>query len=167
MLAEGIACKTPVIGAISGAPKALFLLMSESWFPEPSEATNLATVPDGVETVAKTLNEAITHALKEDWEATRYVRQRSAGQFCMPIARCISRLATRMRHFVFVSFKFSAVAADDSIFQCHAQASGASYIFDGQCHMYGWTFRMRMKRWIMHDGFQKSTCDATGSCGLP
>jgi len=36
---------------------------------EPPETTDLATVPKGIKTLGKTLNEAITRCLQDDWKA--------------------------------------------------------------------------------------------------
>merc|ERR1712032_355310 len=63
---ECMACKTPVIGANSGGPKDFVTADVGELVAEPPETTDLATVPAGIETLAKTLNEAITRALKQD-----------------------------------------------------------------------------------------------------
>merc|ERR1712045_278016 len=76
---ECMACKTPVIGANSGGPKDFVSADVGELVAEPSETTDLATVPDGVETLGKTLNEAITRALKEDWKASK-------GEACIKLA---------------------------------------------------------------------------------
>merc|ERR1719436_838594 len=76
---ECMACKTPVIGANSGGPKDFVSADVGELVAEPPETTDLATVPDGVETLGKTLNEAITLALKEDWKAKK-------GEACIKLA---------------------------------------------------------------------------------
>merc|ERR1712241_563352 len=65
---ECMACKTPVIGANSGGPKDFVVPEVGELVTEPPETTDLSTVPAGVETLGKTLNEAITRSLKEDWK---------------------------------------------------------------------------------------------------
>merc|ERR1712217_259181 len=76
---ECMACKTPVIGANSGGPKDFVTKEVGELVAEPPETTDLATVPDGVETLGKTLNEAITRSLKEDWKASK-------GEACIKLA---------------------------------------------------------------------------------
>jgi len=66
-----MACKTPVIGANSGGPKDFVSPDVGELVAEPPETTDLATVPAGIETLAKTLNEAITRSLKENWKETK------------------------------------------------------------------------------------------------
>merc|ERR1712178_584450 len=68
---ECMACKTPVIGANSGGPKDFVSGEVGELVAEPPETTDLATVPAGVETLGKTLYEAVTRALKEDWKKTK------------------------------------------------------------------------------------------------
>merc|ERR1712217_40817 len=68
---ECMACKTPVIGANSGGPKDFVTNAVGELVPEPPETTDLATVPRGVETLGKTLDEAITRALNEDWKTKK------------------------------------------------------------------------------------------------
>merc|ERR1719386_681919 len=62
---ECMACKAPVIGANSGGPKDFVTTDVGELIAEASETTDLATVPLGVETIGKTLNEAISRSLKE------------------------------------------------------------------------------------------------------
>merc|ERR1712045_372722 len=76
---ECMACKTPVIGANSGGPKDFVTTDVGELVAEPPETTDLATVPDGVETLGKTLNETITRSLKEDWKASK-------GEACIKLA---------------------------------------------------------------------------------
>merc|ERR1712232_1487040 len=68
---ECMACKTPVIGANSGGPKDFVTPDVGELVAEPPETTDLATVPNGVETLGKTLNEAISRSLKEDWKKSK------------------------------------------------------------------------------------------------
>merc|ERR1712113_531856 len=68
---ECMACKTPVIGANSGGPKDFVTKEVGELVPEPPETKDLSTVPLGVETLGKTLAEAISRALKENWKQTR------------------------------------------------------------------------------------------------
>lgn len=68
---ECMACRTPVIGANSGGPKDFVSAPVGELVAEPPETTDLATVPAGVETLSKTLAEAITRALKEDWKTSK------------------------------------------------------------------------------------------------
>merc|ERR1712039_65632 len=76
---ECMACKTPVIGANSGGPKDFVSADVGELVAEPPETTDLATVPDGVETLGKTLYEAISRSLKEDWKKTK-------GEACIKLA---------------------------------------------------------------------------------
>merc|ERR1712118_657825 len=76
---ECMACKTPVIGANSGGPKDFVTTDVGELVAEPSETTDLATVQLGIETLGKTLTEAITRALKEDWKAKK-------GAACIKLA---------------------------------------------------------------------------------
>jgi glycosyltransferase involved in cell wall biosynthesis len=68
---ECMACRTPVIGANSGGPKDFVSPPVGELVAEPPETTDLATVPAGVETLGKTLTEAISRALKEDWKKSK------------------------------------------------------------------------------------------------
>merc|ERR1712217_473731 len=68
---ECMACRTPVIGANSGGPKDFVSEPVGELVPEPPETSDLATVPAGVVTLGKTLNEAITRSLKENWKAKK------------------------------------------------------------------------------------------------
>merc|ERR1719394_1463203 len=68
---ECMACKTPVIGANSGGPKDFVTTEVGELVAEPPETTDLSTVPNGVKTLGKTLNEAITRSLKEDWKKVK------------------------------------------------------------------------------------------------
>merc|ERR1719265_1600776 len=68
---ECMACKTPVIGANSGGPKDFVSPAVGELVSEPPETHDLNTVPLGVETLGKTLNEAITRSLSEDWKTTK------------------------------------------------------------------------------------------------
>merc|ERR1712087_1074978 len=54
---ECMACKTPVIGANSGGPKDFVSPDVGELVAEPPETTDLSTVPNGVETLSKTLTE--------------------------------------------------------------------------------------------------------------
>lgn len=76
---ECMACKTPVIGANSGGPKDFVTPDVGELVAEPPETTDLSTVPNGVATLAVTLTEAISRALKEDWKATK-------GAACIKLA---------------------------------------------------------------------------------
>jgi glycosyltransferase involved in cell wall biosynthesis len=76
---ECMACKTPVIGANSGGPKDFVTPDVGELVTEPPETTDLSTVPDGVVTLSKTLTEAISRALKEDWKASK-------GEACIKLA---------------------------------------------------------------------------------
>jgi len=76
---ECMACKTPVIGANSGGPKDFVSAEVGELVTEPPETTDLSTVPDGVVTLSKTLNEAITRALKDNWKASK-------GAACIKLA---------------------------------------------------------------------------------
>merc|ERR1712083_1212584 len=68
---ECMACKTPVIGANSGGPKDFVTADVGELVAEPPETTDLATVPAGIETLAQTLNEAISRSLKENWKESK------------------------------------------------------------------------------------------------
>merc|ERR1712146_65253 len=68
---ECMACRTPVIGANSGGPKDFVSPEVGELVAEPPETTDLATVPDGVVTLGKTLAEAISRSLKEDLKTTK------------------------------------------------------------------------------------------------
>merc|ERR1712217_99083 len=68
---ECMACKTPVIGANSGGPKDFVTTDVGELVAEPPETTDLATVPAGIETLSKTLSEAITRSLKENWKESK------------------------------------------------------------------------------------------------
>merc|ERR1711870_69505 len=68
---ECMACKTPVIGANSGGPKDFVTADVGELVAEPPETTDLATVSAGIETLAKTLNEAISRSLKENWKGSK------------------------------------------------------------------------------------------------
>merc|ERR1719506_1531223 len=76
---ECMACKTPVIGANSGGPKDFVTPDVGELVAEPPETTDLSTVPEGVVTLSKTLNEAITRALKDNWKASK-------GAACIKLA---------------------------------------------------------------------------------
>jgi len=68
---ECMACKTPVIGANSGGPKDFVTSDVGELVAEPPETVDLATVPNGVVTLGKTLNETISRSLKENWKKTK------------------------------------------------------------------------------------------------
>lgn len=68
---ECMACRTPVIGANSGGPKDFVTPDVGELVAEPSETVDLSTVPLGVKTLGKTLTEAITRCIKEDWKKTK------------------------------------------------------------------------------------------------
>merc|ERR1711959_579982 len=68
---ECMACKTPVIGANSGGPKDFVTPEVGELVPEPPETKDLSTVPNGIETLGKTLATTITTALKEDWKKSK------------------------------------------------------------------------------------------------
>merc|ERR1712083_929984 len=68
---ECMACKTPVIGAHGGGPKDFVSADVGELVAEPPETTDLATVPAGIETLSKTLSEAITRSLKENWKESK------------------------------------------------------------------------------------------------
>merc|ERR1719394_1295812 len=68
---ECMACRTPVIGANSGGPKDFVTTEVGELVDEPEETTDLATVPAGIKTLGKTLNEAISRALKDNWKQTK------------------------------------------------------------------------------------------------
>jgi len=76
---ECMACKTPVIGANSGGPKDFVTAAVGELVPEPPETSDLSTVAAGVETLGKTLHEAISRALNEDWKSSK-------GAACMQLA---------------------------------------------------------------------------------
>merc|ERR1712007_189238 len=76
---ECMACKTPVIGANSGGPKDFVVPEVGELVTEPPETTDLSTVPAGVVTLGKTLYEAISRSLKEDWKASK-------GAACIKLA---------------------------------------------------------------------------------
>merc|ERR1712066_1152461 len=76
---ECMACKTPVIGANSGGPKDFVVPAVGELVSEPPETTDLNTVPLGVETLGKTLNEAISRALDQNWKKTK-------GEACIKLA---------------------------------------------------------------------------------
>jgi len=76
---ECMACKTPVIGANSGGPKDFVAPEVGMLVAEPPETSDLNTVTAGVETLGKTLTEAITTALNEDWKASK-------GEACIKLA---------------------------------------------------------------------------------
>jgi len=76
---ECMACKTPVVGANSGGPKDFVTADVGELVKEPAETTDLATVPKGVETLGKTLNEALSRCLKDDWKSTK-------GDACIQLA---------------------------------------------------------------------------------
>merc|ERR1712039_677362 len=68
---ECMACKTPVVGANSGGPKDFVVAEVGELVAEPPETVDLSTVPNGVDTLGKTLNATITTALKENWKKTK------------------------------------------------------------------------------------------------
>ncbi len=76
---ECMACKTPVIGANSGGPKDFVSTAVGELVPEPPETSCLSTVAEGIETLGKTLTEAISRALNEDWK-------KSKGEACIKLA---------------------------------------------------------------------------------
>jgi len=76
---ECMACKTPVIGANSGGPKDFVSDDVGTLVAEPPETTDLSTVPNGIETLGKTLAETITTALKDDWKSKK-------GEACIKLA---------------------------------------------------------------------------------
>jgi len=76
---ECMACKTPVIGAKSGGPIDFVTDPVGHLCDEPPETTSLDTVPAGIETLAKSLKEAIAKALTEDWKKTK-------GEACLQLA---------------------------------------------------------------------------------
>jgi len=77
---ECMACKTPVIGANSGGPKDFVSTAVGELVPEPPETKDLSTVAEGVETLGKTLAEAISRALNENWK-------QSKGAACIQLAQ--------------------------------------------------------------------------------
>jgi len=68
---ECMACRTPVIGCNSGGPKDFVSPDVGFLCDEPPETTDLNTVPLGVPTLAKSLKEAITRCIKEDWKTSK------------------------------------------------------------------------------------------------
>jgi len=76
---ECMACRTPVIGANSGGPKDFVTTAVGELVDEPEETTDLSTVPLGIKTLGKTLNETIGRALKDDWKKTK-------GDACIKLA---------------------------------------------------------------------------------
>merc|ERR1712241_1262731 len=76
---ECMACKTPVIGADSGGPKDFVTGDVGELVVEPTETTDLASVPAGIKTLGNTLHEAITRCLKEDWKTKK-------GDACIKLA---------------------------------------------------------------------------------
>lgn len=76
---ECMACRTPVIGANSGGPADFVSPEVGELVPEPKETTDLATVPAGFDTLAKSLTEAISRCLKEDWKKNK-------GDACIKLA---------------------------------------------------------------------------------
>merc|ERR1712130_482373 len=68
---ECMACKTPVIGANSGGPKDFVEPEVGQLVDEPPETKDLSTVPDGIKTLGKTLQTAISTALTEDWKTKK------------------------------------------------------------------------------------------------
>merc|ERR1712113_371309 len=76
---ECMACKTPVIGANSGGPKDFVSPDVGELVAEPPETKDLSTVPQGVETLGKTLAEAISRALNENWKQKK-------GAACIKLA---------------------------------------------------------------------------------
>merc|ERR1712146_98261 len=76
---ECMACRTPVIGANSGGPKDFVSKEVGELVAEPPETKDLSTVPLGVETLGKTLAEAIGRALNENWKETK-------GAACVKLA---------------------------------------------------------------------------------
>merc|ERR1740129_183700 len=76
---ECMACKTPVIGANSGGPKDFVTSDVGELVAEPPETKDLSTVTLGVETLGKTLAEAISRALNENWKQKK-------GAACIKLA---------------------------------------------------------------------------------
>merc|ERR1711920_410279 len=76
---ECMACKTPVIGANFGGPKDFVNSAVGELVAEPPETKDLSTVTNGVETLGKTLAEAISRALNENWKETK-------GSACIKLA---------------------------------------------------------------------------------
>merc|ERR1712137_755926 len=68
---ECMACRTPVIGANSGGPKDFVVPEVGCLVDEPPETTDLATVPLGVKTLGKNLDEAISRCMNENWKETK------------------------------------------------------------------------------------------------
>jgi len=75
---ECMGCKCPVIGAKSGGPLDFVSPPVGELVTEPPETKDLHTVPAGVNTLAKSLDEAITRALKEDWKKKK-------GEACLKL----------------------------------------------------------------------------------
>jgi glycosyltransferase involved in cell wall biosynthesis len=76
---ECMACKAPVIGANSGGPKDFVSPEVGELVAEPPETTDLSTVPLGVKTLGKTLDETISRALNENWKEKK-------GAACIKLA---------------------------------------------------------------------------------
>jgi len=76
---ECMACKTPVIGANSGGPQDFVSSSVGELVPEPPETQDLNTVPLGVKTLGKSLADAITRALNENWKEEK-------GPACLQLA---------------------------------------------------------------------------------
>merc|ERR1712070_420294 len=76
---ECMACKAPVVGANSGGPKDFVSDDVGTLVAEPPETTDLSTVPNGIETLGKTLAETITTALRDDWKSKK-------GEACIKLA---------------------------------------------------------------------------------
>merc|ERR1712190_611786 len=68
---ECMACRTPVIGANSGGPKDFVTKEVGELVAEPPETSDLSTVPNGVITLGKTLDEAISRSLNENWKESK------------------------------------------------------------------------------------------------
>jgi len=68
---ECMGCRCPVIGADSGGPKDFVTPDVGELVLEPPETKDLPTVMAGMETLGKTLNDAITRCLKEDWKKSK------------------------------------------------------------------------------------------------
>lgn len=77
---ECMGCKTPVIGANSGGPKDFVTKAVGELVPEPPETHDLNTVPLGVNSLSKSLDEAISRALKENWK-------KSKGDACIKLVQ--------------------------------------------------------------------------------
>merc|ERR1711976_1095298 len=78
-MGECMACRTPVIGANSGGPKDFVTPDVGELVAEPPETKDLSTVPNGVETLGKTLADAISKALDEKWKEKK-------GAACIKLA---------------------------------------------------------------------------------